>query len=156
MEDKVNLLNKLLAEIADLTAADALLGWDQRVNMAPGAAQDRGDQLSTLEGLIHKKATSPELCELLQDLESFAKQLDKDSDQARLIKVARRDFDKRTKVPNEYVVEFARLAAVAQNIWEKAKRESNFSLFKPHLEKLVALRRQYAGFFKPYKHIYDP
>jgi carboxypeptidase Taq len=156
MEDKIKLLKTLLAEISDLIAADALLGWDQQVNMASGAAQDRGEQLSTLEGFIHKKATSPELGKLLQDLESVAKQLDADSDEVRLIKVAKRDFDKRTKVPNEYVAEFARLAAVAQNVWEKAKKESNFSLFKPHLEKLVEMRRQYAGFFKPYVHIYDP
>jgi len=156
MEDKIKHLKTLLAEIANLIAADALLGWDQQVNMASGAAQDRSEQLSTLEGFIHKKATSPELGELLQNLEPIAKQLDADSDEARLIKIARRDFDKRTKVPNEYVAEFARLAAVAQNVWEKAKKESNFSLFKPHLEKLVEMRRQYASFFKPYAHIYDP
>jgi carboxypeptidase Taq len=129
MEDKIKLLKTLLAEIADLTAADALLGWDQQVNMASGAAQDRSEQLSTLEGFIHKKATSPELGELLQNLDPITKQLDGDSDEARLIKVAMRDFDKHTKVPNEYVAEFARLSAVAQNIWEKAKKESNFSLF---------------------------
>jgi carboxypeptidase Taq len=156
MEDKFKQLKTLLAEISDLIAADALLGWDQQVNMASGGAQDRSEQISTLEGLIHKKATSSELGNLLHNLESEFKNLDTDSDDVRLIKVARRDFDKHTKVPNEFVAEFARLSAVSQNTWEKAKKESNFSIFKPHLEKLVEMRRQYAGFFKPYVHIYDP
>jgi carboxypeptidase Taq len=156
MEDKFKQFKILLAEISDLISADALLSWDQQVNMASGGAQDRGEQISTLEGLIHKKATSSELGDLLNNLESESKNLDADSDDAHLIKVARRDFDKRTKVPNEYVAEFARLAAVSQNVWEKAKKESNFSVFKPHLEKLVEMRRQYASFFKPFTHIYDP
>jgi carboxypeptidase Taq len=156
MEDNIKRLKLKLAEIADLSAAVALLDWDQQVNMASGGAEDRGEQLSTLESLIHKKATLPELGNLLNNLESESKNLDADSDESRLIKVAKRDFDKRTKVPNEYVAEFARLAAVSHNVWEKAKKESNFSIFKPYLEKLVEMRRQYASFFRPYTHIYDP
>ena len=156
MEEKFKQLKTLLAEISDLVAASALMGWDQQVNMAPGAAEDRGEQISTLERIIHIKATSPELGSIIADLEGEAQKLDEDSDNARLVKVTRRDYDKRTKVPTEYVAEMARVSSAAQTVWEKAKKESNFSLFQPHLEKLVGLRRQYADFFAPYNHIYDP
>ena len=156
MEEKLNLLKAKYAEISDLVAADAIMGWDQQVNMAPGAAEDRGEQLATIESLIHLKATSPEIGELLQLLEVDLKSLDVDSDEVRLVKAARRDYDKRTKVPGEFVAEIARTAAIAQKTWEKARRDSNFAIFKPHLEKLIALRRQYADFFKPYQHVYDP
>jgi carboxypeptidase Taq len=156
MEEKIKLLKTRLGEISDLVAADALMGWDQQVNMASGAAEDRGEQLATLESLIHLKATSPEIGELLDQLEPEMKKLDDDQDDVRLVRIVRRDYNKRIKVPSEYVAEFARTAVVAQNIWEKAKKDSNFSIFKPHLEKLVTLRRQYADFFKPYVHIYDP
>jgi carboxypeptidase Taq len=156
MEEKLKNLKIRLGEISDLVAADALMGWDQQVNMAPGAAEDRGEQLATLESLIHQKATSPEIGKLLDQLEPGMKKMDADSDDVRLVRVARRDFNKRTRVPADFVSEFARIAAVAQNTWEKAKHESNFPIFKPHLEKLVALRRQYADFFKPYQHVYDP
>ncbi len=156
MEEKLNQLKAKYAEISDLVAADAIMGWDQQVNMAPGAAEDRGEQLATIESLIHLKATSPEIGELLQHLEAELKSFDGDSDEVRLVKAARRDYDKRTKVPGEFVAEIARTAALAQNKWEKARKESNFDLFQPHLEKLIALRRQYADFFKPYQHVYDP
>ncbi len=156
MEEKIKQLKTLLGEIADLTAASALLDWDQQVNMASGAVEDRAQQQSTLARIIHIKSTAGELGKLLDDLEPVVKQLDPDSDEARLVKVARRDYTKLTKVPEEYVAEFARVAAVAQNIWEKAKKENNFGFFKPHLEKLVELRRQYSGFFAPYDHLYDP
>ena len=156
MEKELTQLKAKYAEISDLVAADAIMGWDQQVNMAPGAAEDRGEQLATIESLIHLKATSPEIGELLQRLEAEMKGLDGDRDDFRLVKAARRDYDKRTKVPGEFVAEFARTAALAQNKWEKARKESNFGLFQPHLEKLIALRRQYADFFKPYQHVYDP
>ena len=156
MEEKFKQLKILLAEISDLVAASALMGWDQQVNMAPGSAEDRGAQISTLESIIHIKATSQELGNIITELEGEVQKLDMDSDNARLVKVARRDYDKRVKVPTEYVAEMARVSSVAQTVWEKAKKESNFALFQPHLEKLVGLRRQYAEFFAPYTHIYDP
>ena len=156
MEEKLKQLKELLGEVADLRAASSVLGWDQQVNMPEGGAEDRGEQIATLENILHQKATSDEIGKLLDDLERYQDQLDSDSDDARLIKVTRREYDKQTKVPPEYVSEFARVSTVAQSVWEKAKATADFEKFRPHLEKLVDLRRQYAEFFKPWDHVYDP
>jgi len=156
MKEKINLLKEKLAEIADIRAASAVLGWDQLVNMPEGAAEDRGEQIATIEKILHNKSTSDEVGKLLDDLSDHGKSLQPDSDDARLIKVAKRDFDKQTKVPADFVAEFARESTVAQSVWEKAKGASDFALFRPNLEKLIALRRQYADFFKPWDHVYDP
>ncbi len=156
MEEKLKQLKELLGEVADLRAASSVLGWDQQVNMPEGGAEDRGEQIATLENILHQKATSDEIGKLLDDLERYQDQLNSDSDDARLIKVTRREYDKQTKVPPEYVSEFARVSTVAQSVWEKAKATADFEEFRPHLEKLVDLRRQYAEFFKPWDHVYDP
>ncbi|MDK2979859.1 MAG: carboxypeptidase Taq [Chloroflexota bacterium] len=156
MEEKLAKLKSLLAETADLGAASALLNWDQLVNMPSGGAEDRGEQIATIEQILHAKATSDEIGSLLEDLTAAAKQMDPDSDDARLIKVAKRNFDKSTKVSAEFVSEFARVSTVAQSVWEKARAESDFSIFRPYLEQLVSLRQQYADFFKPWTHVYDP
>jgi len=156
MKEKMKILREKLAELADLHAASAVLGWDQLVNMPEGAAVDRGEQIATIEKIQHIKSTSDELGQLLDDLTEYAKVLDPDSDDARLVKVAKRNFDKQTKVPTEYVSEIARESTVAQSVWEKAKDASDFAMFQPNLERLVELRRQYADFFKPWDHVYDP
>jgi carboxypeptidase Taq len=156
MEEKLGILKAKLAEIADLQAVSALLEWDQLVNMPKGAIEDRGEQIATIEQISHIKATSDEVGKLLDDLTSQASSLDPDSDDARLIKVAKRNYDKATKLPAEFVTEFARASTVAQTVWEKAKLDSDFSQFQPNLERLVELRRQYADFFKPWTHVYDP
>ncbi len=156
MEEKLGKLKTKLAEVSNLRAAGALLEWDQAVYMPKGAAEDRGEQIATIERIAHIKATSDEIGTLLDDLTSDASGMDPDSDDARIIKVAKRDFDKSTKVTPEFVSEFARVSAVAQTVWEKAKEDSDFGHFQSHLEKLVELRRQYADFFKPWTHVYDP
>jgi len=156
MEEKLAKLKSLLAETADLGAASALLNWDQLVNMPAGGAEDRGEQIATIEQILHAKSTSDEIGSLLEDLTAAAGQMDPDSDDARLIKVAKRNFDKSTKVSAEFVSEFARISTVAQSVWEKARAGSDFSIFQPYLEQLVGLRQQYADFFKPWTHVYDP
>jgi len=135
MEQKLKQLKETLHEISDLSGAIALLGWDQQVNMPRGGAEDRGLQLSLLSSIIHEKATAPEAGKRIEALVSYGKTLDPDSDDARLIKVA---------------------ARLAQSAWEEAKEKDDFAIFQPHLEKIVEMRRQYASFFEPYKHIYDP
>ena len=156
MQEKLKLLKDKLAELADLHAASAVLGWDQLVNMPAGAAVDRGEQIATIEKIQHAKFTADEMGELLDSLSEYTKQMDSDSDDARLVKVAKRNFDKQAKVPSEFVAEFARETTVAQSVWEKAKGASDFVMFLPNLEHLVELRREYADFFKPWDHVYDP
>ncbi len=156
MQPKLSQLKTILVEISDLSSASSLLGWDQQVNMPSGGAQARGHQMGTLQRLAHQRWTSDELGQLLADLEPQVAQLPPDSDDARLFKVASRLRKKRVKVPPEWVVEFAQATAVSHHIWQEARANNDFSWFQPNLERIVDLRRQYASFFAPYDHIYDP
>ena len=156
MQTQLTQLKDILAEIHDLNAAASLLSWDQQTYMPPGGAVERGQQLSTLGKLSHAKFTSDEVGALLDDLETYARQLDPDSDDACLLKVTRRNYDKQTKVPSDWVAEFRKLGTIATQIWQETRAENDYAKFQPYLEELVALRRQYSGFFQPYDHIYDP
>ncbi len=107
MEKELTQLKNILAEVADLQGASSLLGWDQQVNMPAGGAKARGQIMGTLRSLSHQKFTSAETGKLLEALEAQAGSLEPDSDEARLLKVTRRRFDKSTRVPREYLVEMA-------------------------------------------------
>lgn len=156
MTNKWELLKERLGEISDLEHIEAVLGWDHQTYMPSQGAEERGSQLATIARISHLKITSPEIGELLNDLADETAQLDPDSDEARLIKVTRRQYEKRTKVSADWVAEFARLTTVGQSAWQEARAKKDFSIFQPDLEKIVALRRQYADFFAPYDHVYDP
>jgi carboxypeptidase Taq len=156
MEAKLNRLKEMSAEISDLGAAAGVLGWDQQVNMPPMGAESRGNQLAILEKLVHIKSTAPELGKLIEELSKAAENLDPDSDEARLIKVSKRNYDQAVKVPPEFMAKFAKLTAVAFGSWQQARQEDDFSKFQPHLEEIVEMNRQLAEYFAPYDHIYDP
>lgn len=156
MQEKLNLLKEKMATLWDLSMIGALLGWDQQTYMPPKGAEERGEQMATLSRLVHEMATSDEVGKLLDELVPYSQTLDPDSDDYRLIKLAKREYDKQTRVPAEKVAEYARVTAMAQGAWVQARSESNFALFQPHLEKIVELRREYAGYFAPYDHVYDP
>ncbi|MBU2610697.1 MAG: carboxypeptidase M32 [Chloroflexi bacterium] len=155
MEQELGQLKTILAEIADLGGAAALLGWDQQTYMPPGGAEARGNQLGTLQRLAHDRQTSAELGKLLDELKPLTATLDLDSDDARLVKVGARDYEKATRVPSEWVVEFAQVTTMAQQAWMDARSKSDFSLFRPHLEKIVELGHRYISFFPNADHPYD-
>ena len=60
------------------------------------------------------------------------------------IREFRRDYDLATKLPVELVRELTEVGSRAQNIWRKAREQSDFSVFQPILERLVGLVRQKA------------
>lgn len=156
MQEKLDQLKSILAIISDLHDTTALLGWDQQCYMPPGGVVGRGNQLGTLSSLAHSKFISDEVGSLLEELKPYAETLDPECDDACLIEVTDRDYQKSINVPSEYVAEWSRVTAVAHSAWEEARANDDFSHFQPHLEKIVDMRRQYADFFKPYTHVYDP
>lgn len=156
MGGRVEEFREMLGVVADLEGAAGVLGWDQQTYMPPGGATGRAMQLATLSRLAHERFVSDEMGAALEAAEADVADMDPDSDEARLVRKARRDFDKARKVPPEWVGEFRRVTALAHQVWESARAEVDFSQFEPHLEQIVGLRRQYVDFFAPYDHVYDP
>lgn len=156
MKDKLAAFKTEMGEILDLHMAMAVLGWDQQTYMPPNGAEGRSEQLATLSKIAHIKETSEENRKLLDELVEEAKSLDPESDDACLIRRAKIAMDKENRIPTELVAEFARVTTLSQEKWVQARATNDFSLFRPHLERVVELRREYASFFKPYDHVYDP
>jgi len=145
-----------LGEVADLSAAGMVLEWDQLTYMPSGGATGRAQALATLAGLAHEKMISQRTGDLLDAAAGETSAKDPDSDDVRLVRVTRREYDRQRRVPTAWVGEFTRVSSTATGVWEKAKPASDFALFRPHLERIVAMRREYVEFFAPYDSIYDP
>jgi carboxypeptidase Taq len=153
MDGKLERFKEIMAEVSDLHSAAALLSWDQQVNMPPAGAEARGNQLATLDTISHQKFTSDEVGKLLDEIASEGAALT--SDDKAMLRVAKRDYDKATRVPSSFVAELAMIATQAHEAWVKAKGQSDFSIFRPHLEKIVEMTHKYILFFPPADHPYD-
>src|SRR5262249_19629789 len=104
----------------------------------------------------HERAVDPALGRLIDALEPFAETQPYDSDEASLIRVTRRDFEKAIKVPADFVARANALSSASYDAWTRARPANDFAAMVPFLEKVLELSREYAGFFAPYRHVADP
>jgi carboxypeptidase Taq len=110
----------------------------------PSAGSDhRADHLATLRRISHDLLIADETGRLLDESSSVEDSLDPDSDDAALLRLARRDYEKAVRVPTDLRAEMARAAAQARPVWVKAKAESDFASFLPSLGRIVELKLQY-------------
>src|SRR4051812_16595435 len=148
-------LSALIGESVDLRHAADVIEWDERVYMPPGGAPVHGEMSATLRRLAREKSTSTEVIDALAAAEAAVADADVNSDEARTIAVTRRDVDKATRVPAAFVAEQARVVSAAQHAWGEARAASDFTAFRPHLERIIALKREYVTFFPGSDHPYD-
>jgi carboxypeptidase Taq len=152
-------LRERLAEIHDVTRAAGVLAWDQRVTMPPLGTEARAEALATLGRIAHERFVDAETGRLLERAAPLEESLPYDSDDASLVRVTRRDWEKARRVPAELRVELTRAAARGHQAWVEARRNDDFGLFLPYLRTNVELRRRYVECFEwsdsPYTPLLD-
>lgn len=148
-------LKERLAEIADLGRAAGVLGWDQRTMMPPQGGEARAEALASVSRLAHERFVSDDVGSLLERLRPFEAEHDYDSDEASLIRVARRDWEKDRRVPSELAAEITRAGSRGQAAWIAARAANDFAAFLPYLKANLELRRRYSECFEPSASPYD-
>ena len=156
MESKLEELKARLLEVDDLNSAAALLHWDQSTYMPTGGASARGRQLATLSRLAHEKFTDPATGDLLDALRPYEESLPYQSDEASLIRTARRKYEKAAKVPAPFAAELSEHSSASFDCWMRARPANDFAAVRPFLEKTLDLSRGLAEFFPGFDHIADP
>lgn len=129
-----------LCELADINHAQGLMGWDQETYMPPRGAARRARALGTLAGLYHERLTAPDLVALVAELKDAALT----GDAAVNVREIDRRQSRSLKLPKELVVELSQTESLGHEAWVEARKKSDFSLFQPWLEKIVALKREVA------------
>ncbi|MFZ2098248.1 MAG: carboxypeptidase M32 [Anaerolineales bacterium] len=156
MTNQFDELKIRLMEIYDLQHAGFLLSWDEATYMPPGGAPARGRQTALLARLAHEKSIDPAIGRLLDELRAYQESLPYESDDASLIRVARREYERAIKIPPKFMAEFYEHSSRSYNTWVTARPENNFKALEPLLERTLDLSRQMADFFPGYEHIADP
>ena len=106
--------------------------------MPPKGAEARGEMMAWLAGQRHQQLTDQRMCELLNKLETISLSADQEAN----VREMRRAHDQAVRLPKEFVESFAQARSTALVAWQKARQQSDFALFKPALEQLIALTRE--------------
>ncbi|HVS54183.1 MAG TPA: carboxypeptidase M32 [Opitutaceae bacterium] len=150
-------LKTLLQRAHTLDTIGSLLGWDEQVNLPPGAAEQRAQQRAVLADVQHAAETAPRIGELLGVLEAGRASLN--DDQRAVVANARRDYDRATKLPADFVHEKAVQGSRGYHAWARAKAADDFASYAPVLEKNIELAQREAAYLgrgdAPYDYALD-
>ena len=151
----IDRLRGWLAEIADLGDVTHLLEWDQQTMMPARGAAGRAEALATIRRVSHEKFTSMQTGALLQAAHAALNGDDPTGDDASLVRVTTRRWEKARRVPIELAADRAKAASIGQEAWREARERSNFDAFVPYLERNLELARRYVDCFDDFGCAYD-
>jgi carboxypeptidase Taq len=149
MKKKYEELITRYKEVSVISEIMMFVGWDTEVMMPRGGIEQRGNQQAFLARLAHSKFTDPEVGKLLQEIENDTHYNSLTDLEKRNIYLIRRDYDRQTKLPPDFVAEYTKARVIAVEKWKEAKKKNDFSLFQPFLEKNFELTKQYAKYLNP-------
>ncbi|MFN3724391.1 MAG: carboxypeptidase M32 [Paracoccaceae bacterium] len=125
------------------------LGWDQETMMPRGAAQQRSDEMSAMEGVLHARRTDPRIAGWLAQADAV------DAVAAANLRHITRSYQRATKVPAALAQELARVTSMAQGIWAEARAKDDVASFLPTLTEVIRLRREEAACLAQGGDLYD-
>jgi carboxypeptidase Taq len=131
-------------ETAYYNSMGQVLGWDQRTHIPPNGHAHRHNQFAMLAKWIHARATDPQVGENLVRVEGSELVSDPNTVAAVNVREWRRDYDRATKISQELAVALAKATAAGETAWEQTRPVNDWETFKPHLTRIVALKREEA------------
>lgn len=143
--DSLKELIAYLREFDHIQSAARLLQWDQETGMPPAGEEARAGVLATLAKLSHERATGPAFEALL----AKARQDALSDDDRRQCELVGQDLDRAKAVPARLVEELVRTTSLAQQEWSRARKARDFQAFLPHLQAVVALKREEGACLAP-------
>lgn len=131
-------------EMAFSTAL-TLIDWDMET-LAPKEAVD---YTSKAVGILSQEQFSciinPEVKKILAELK---KEKELDDFELAVIKKLEKEYKKTEKISAEEMREFSELTSKAVHAWQKAKKEKDFSVYAPYLEKIITFQKKFAEYGK--------
>jgi carboxypeptidase Taq len=129
---------------AMLLSISALLEWDERVYLPSAGGEYRAEECTYLAGMMHQRWIDPKFGDALAALAESSLAADPTGDAAAVIRRLKRLRDKKVKLPQSLVEDLARTAVLGQQTWEQARKQNDFAMFRPLLEKMISLKKQQA------------
>ena len=146
---EVKELIKRFRDIWSINYAMSLLGWDMETYMPPAGFKERGEVRGNLKIQMQRMYTHPEFISLVENAKP------QNDVERGIIRILKRDLKYYTRLPREFLEEEERTVAEAFQVWKEAKEKSDFSMFKPVLDRIVDLQRRKADYLGYEEHPYD-
>ncbi|KXH82102.1 peptidase M32 [Sporosarcina sp. HYO08] len=138
--------------------AISIMYWDMRTGAPKKGIPARSEAIGALSTERFMMSVSDEMAGYLEELGGRKDSLDPVL--AKTVEEVQKEFDRSKKIPAEEYREYVVLTSQSEAIWEEAKDQSDFAMFQPYLEKLVAMTKKFIGYWgekdgNPYNTLLD-
>jgi carboxypeptidase Taq len=123
--------------------AIALMYWDLRTGAPKQGVEQRSEVIGMLSSEVFNMSTSKEMETYIEKLSGES--LNEIS--RKTLEECRKQYDRNKKIPAEEYKEYVILQSKAESIWEEAKANSDFDMFRPYLEKLVDMNKRFIQYW---------
>ena len=147
LNEAIEKLNALQRKLAAYNHASGLIYYDGATTAPKGSAKNRAESLGVLSEETYRLQTGEETAALLDFLHERRDELDEVN--RRVVEVMRKDIEELRRVPIDEYVAMQKLLSESEDVWHDAKEKSDFAMFAPYLERVVATMKKFAGYVAP-------
>lgn len=155
MSEAFNKFQNYLEQIKHYEQVITLLYWDMRTGTPKLGQEGHIDALTRFSSARFALSTSEELGGMLELLTQPEEYDVLDDMWKYVVTRMKRDFDRERRIPVKVYEAFVKAQAESSNAWEEAKKEDNFSVFAPHLTKMIAMKKEITSYTDPGAEVYD-
>ncbi len=141
--------------IAELEYILNLLSWDMRVHSPKGGKEYVVEVKTKLEGEVFQLKTQKEYQTLLSNFISSEEFSRLDEKRKKYFQKTLEDLEKNQRVPASFYQEYRKEIDLSNIAWEEAKEKNDYEIFKPHLEKMISMTKEFYHYQEPNKNLYD-
>jgi carboxypeptidase Taq len=145
VETLIRAYNDYIKRINAYKYALNVINFDAATGAPKSAIKERSEAYSFIALEYFKLKTSPEFKSIIANLKNVYSKLDKYYQ--RIVDLEIKTLDKISKIPPHRYQEFSKLSAESEVAWEEAKEKSDYQIFKPYLEKIVSMVKEFAHYY---------
>ena len=149
------IINELLEKYKTIWSLDyamALADWDLNTYMPENGIVARGEMLAKINTLKQKIFLDKNFVRLIKSAEN---KKDLNDYEKGVLRTLKRSLARYEKLPSEFLEEFSKVTSESQLVWTKAKKNDDFSIFAPYLDKIINLTLRQSEYIGYNNHPYD-
>ena len=132
-----------------------MITWDIQTGAPKDSIDHKIESMGFFSGEIFRMSTADIYGEYLEEL-SKPENFEKLDDAMKLtVKRESRDYVRFKRVPADFYQEYTKTGAKSEQAWEEAKEANDFEIFRPYLDKIIKMTKEYVHYMEPDEDTYE-
>lgn len=155
MENRFEKFQKYWEKLEYYKHVTTQLQWDMQTQTPTKGYDNKVEVLTYFSSQAFQMQTCEEYGQLLKELLQ-EKELEKQDEAMQVtLKRAWKEYEENRRIPADFYEEMVRASSHSQKAWEEAKKKKDYSIFCPHLQKMIEYRRKLMEYTRPDMDVYD-